>query len=78
MSRPYASRTSVPVDRSRAEIEQTLAKYKARATAVFQSEEGAAVAFEMHERRVMFRITLPKPGSVASAASPNVVSCSLP
>jgi len=59
MSR-YASRTKVTVDRSRVEIEQLLAKHKARATAVFQSEEGAAVAFEMHERRVMFRLALPK------------------
>lgn len=59
MAETYAKGTRVPVERTRMEIEALLSKHKARATAVFNSTDGAAVAFEMHERRIMFRIALP-------------------
>lgn len=55
----FAENTSVPTDRSKAEIERLVAKYGASA---FQSgwEEGrAAVAFVMRERRVRFVLPLP-------------------
>jgi hypothetical protein len=55
----YAKGTRVPVGNTKTEIERLLIKYKARATAFFANEDGAAVAFEMQERRVMFKISLP-------------------
>jgi hypothetical protein len=55
----YAKGTKVPVQKTRMEIEQTLIRYKAKATAFFNKETEAAVAFEMAERRIMFRIILP-------------------
>jgi len=56
----FASHTDVPVAKSRAEIEAMLARYKATATGVFTSTGQAAVAFEMHGRRVLFRLALPE------------------
>lgn len=63
MSRRYAEGTDVSVERTRMELERLLVAYKARATAVFSSETESAVCFEMHERRVMFRIRMPNPKS---------------
>lgn len=59
----FADGTEVPVERSRAELEALLQRHKATATAVFTSRDQAAVCFEMHERRVMFRLRLPDPAS---------------
>ncbi len=55
----FASDTDVPIEKTRLELERLLGLYKARATAVFNSVTEAAVVFEMHERRVMFRMALP-------------------
>lgn len=57
----FADGTGVPVERTRLELEKLLVAYKARATAIFNSEGEAAVCFEMHERRVMFRLRMPLP-----------------
>ena len=57
----FADGTDVPVERTRLELEKLLVAYKARATAIFNSEGEAAVCFEMHERRVMFRLKMPSP-----------------
>jgi hypothetical protein len=57
----FAEGTDVPIERTRLELERLLTAYKARATAVFNSETDAAVCFEMHERRVMFRLKMPDP-----------------
>lgn len=56
----YAKGTKVPVERSKVEIETLLVKHKARSTAFFSAEEGAAVAFDMQDRRILFKIGLPK------------------
>jgi hypothetical protein len=55
----FAADTDVSVEKTRIELERLLGQYKARSTAVFNSPTEAAVVFEMHERRVMFRMSLP-------------------
>lgn len=59
--RRYASQTRVPVEKTRAEIEQMLHKHEATATAIFMSREtsSAAVAFEMRGRRILFKLRMP-------------------
>ena len=71
MSRRYADRTSVPVDRSRAEVERLLIKNGA-SQFVFGSANGQALlAFEMPSvdsdgervsRRLRFLVPMPVPG----------------
>jgi hypothetical protein len=56
----YAERTSVTVDKTKTEINAMLRKYKATATAVFEEDTRAAIAFQMHERRIMFHLPLDK------------------
>ncbi len=67
-NRTYAQDTKVPADRTRSEIEALLARYKARATAVFQDQQGAAIAFEINERRILFRIKLLDPKTTKADA----------
>lgn len=55
----YAEHTDVSVEGSRAELDRLLRTYKAKATAFFNAEDQAAVAFEMRERRVLFKLPLP-------------------
>lgn len=59
MSKKFAENTDVPVSRTRAELEDLLGKYGATATAIFNSADSAAVAFEMHGRRIMMKLKLP-------------------
>jgi hypothetical protein len=54
----YAQRTSVPVDQSRREIEQTMARYGADSFAYMTNPEGATIGFRVQGRVV--RITIPK------------------
>ena len=56
----YAKRTKVPIQKSRRDIEELLYKYRATRTVLYNEPEAAAVAFEMQDRRVMFKIRLPK------------------
>ena len=56
----YAEKTRVPEQQSRSEIERLLQKYKATAVAVYTSVDSIAIAFEMKDRRVMFRLAMPK------------------
>ncbi|MCP4304249.1 MAG: hypothetical protein GY788_05065, partial [bacterium] len=55
----YAERTKVPVDRSRAEIEQTLKRYGATSFAYFSEATRAIVVFEANGRRIRFDLPLP-------------------
>lgn len=55
----YAENTSVPSDRSRAEIEKTLMRYGASGFMYGTSQKMAMVMFEMENRRVQFRLHLP-------------------
>jgi len=61
----YAEGTSVSVARSKAELEELLAKYGATSLATYQSGAEAAVAFEMTGRRVVFKLSLPDPNDDA-------------
>lgn len=55
----FAAQTDVPSERSRAEIDKTLARYKATGFMYGWSEQGAVIAFEMNGRRIRFDLTLP-------------------
>jgi hypothetical protein len=55
----YAATTDVPADRSRSEIEKTLARYGADQFAYGTTPEAAIVAFRMKDRRVKFVLPLP-------------------
>ena len=59
----YADKTSVPVDRSQAEIKKILAKYGATAFAFAEGSGMARVLFELKGRRIMFKLPLPPPPS---------------
>ncbi len=54
----YASATKVPVAKTKTAIDDMLKKAKATATAVFEEERRAAVAFQMNGRRIMFHLPL--------------------
>ena len=55
----YAKQTEVASDRSRAEIERTLDRYGATGFVYGRTAVEAVIAFEMGERRVMFRLPMP-------------------
>ncbi len=55
----YASNTSVPVDRSKAEIERTLGKYGADGFAYGSEGNQAMVMFKMKNRKIRFHLPLP-------------------
>ena len=55
----FASETTVPVERSRAEIEKLITRYGATSTAFMNSPGRAMVLFEASGRRVMFELPLP-------------------
>lgn len=58
MSR-YAARTSVPVQRSKAEIEDILTRYGASAFASGWGEGKAVIQFDAAGRRIRFELPLP-------------------
>lgn len=55
----FAADTSVPADRSRAEIERTLQRYGAKRFVYGWEDTHALVAFEMADRRIRFILPLP-------------------
>lgn len=56
---PYAENTTVPVEKSRGEIERILQRYGASAFMYGWNETGAAIQFRAHERHVRFVLPLP-------------------
>lgn len=56
----YASTTNVSVEKSRMEIERTLARYGADAFAYFSEGHRAMVAFRIAGRQIKFILTLPE------------------
>jgi hypothetical protein len=54
----YAANTSVPVDRTRAEIEHTLMRYGATGFAYGMEADRAMVGFQTAERRIRFVLPL--------------------
>ena len=61
----FAEGTTVPVERSRAEIEALITRYGARKFASGWDDESglAVIQFEMLDRRIQFRLHLPDPQS---------------
>ena len=57
--RAYAADTSVSVERSRAEIEKTLARYGADSFGYFTEANRAVVAFRMSDRQIRFILSMP-------------------
>lgn len=55
----YAENTSVPADRSRAEIEKTLARYGANQFMYGYDEHHSMIAFAMDGRQVRFLLPMP-------------------
>lgn len=55
----YAANTTVPSEKSRAEIETTLARYGATHFAYMTSPDSAQVAFQYGNRKVRFSLALP-------------------
>lgn len=55
----YAENTSVPVAKSRAEIEATLAKYGATAFRYGWNQARAMIEFAAHDRMIRFSLPLP-------------------
>lgn len=55
----YAAKTSVPVARSKAELDQMLTRYKAERRAVLEEQGRAVVMFERDGRRVQIELVLP-------------------
>ena len=55
----YAAGTSVPPDRSRGEIERTLARYGAKQFMFGHDEDHGIVAFTMRGRQIRFTMTIP-------------------
>lgn len=69
MSR-YAQNTSVTSEKSRAEIERTVARYGADSFAYMSDRDRAAVGFALNDRRVRFVLPLPDPYSKAFTHTP--------
>lgn len=65
----YAQDTTVPVARSRDELERTLAKYGASAFAYMTDTNRAMIAFKAHGKAVRFHLPLPVPGDFAKNAA---------
>lgn len=55
----YAERTQVPIDRTKTEIEQTLARYGAERFMYFTESGNAVIVFESDNRRLKFGLPLP-------------------
>jgi hypothetical protein len=66
----YASKTSVPVDRSQGEIRKILTTYGASGFAYGEQGTRAIIMFQMMDRRIKFTLPLPnKPSERATQAS---------
>ena len=55
----YAANTSVPVDRSKTEIEHLLTRYGAEQFGYMTEGGSAVIGFKMHERMIRMRLPLP-------------------
>lgn len=57
----YATKTKVLATKTKQEIEALVMKRKASRFASVMEEHRAVIAFELNERRLIFRLPLPKP-----------------
>lgn len=65
----YAKGTSVPVDRSKAEIENLLHKYGASQFAYATSMDASLVGFRMRDRSIKFHLPMPEQSKYTNAES---------
>lgn len=63
MNITYAQDTSVPVEKSRAEIEGTLARYGASRFGYMTDERSAMIGFVMNGKAIKFVLPLPNPAA---------------
>jgi hypothetical protein len=63
----FASKTKVPVDQTRNEIERTLTRYGAKKFAYFSEDGRAIIIFEAEDRRLRFDLPLPEGDSDKAA-----------
>jgi hypothetical protein len=61
MTTAYAATTTVPVDRSRTEIERILVRYGATQFAYGWAGDKAMIAFVMRDRQIRFLVPMPDP-----------------
>jgi hypothetical protein len=59
----YAKDTSVSVSKTEAEIKAVIRKYGATSFASFETTAAAMIAFEMEDRRIVFKLPLPDKGA---------------
>jgi hypothetical protein len=69
MSR-YAATTEVPSERTRADIERLLVRYKATGFGYLWQDQQAVIAFEIAGRRIMMRLPLPDRNDKAITHTP--------
>ena len=67
----YAEKSTVPIDRSQAEIKKILSKYGASGFAYGEQHNFSVVMFEMEGRRIKFILPMPHP------PSPNATQASI-
>lgn len=60
----YAEKTSVPIDRSQAEIKKILLKYGATGFAFAENSDIAIIIFEANFKRIKFVLPMPKKPSI--------------
>lgn len=58
----FAENTTVPVEKSRAEIEKLIVRYGATSTAFMNASGRALIMFEAKDRRIVFELPLPDIG----------------
>lgn len=67
----YAKDTSVSVDKTEGEIKSLLRKHKAGGIATIESDNFAVITFDMHSRRISFRLPLPDPSDEEFTLTPS-------
>lgn len=70
MTHQYAENTSVPAERSRAEIERTLTRYGAQQFMYGWNGTDAVIAFRMKDRHVRFLLPMPDKDDPAFKTTP--------
>lgn len=66
----YAETTTVSSEKSRTEIERTLSRYGASSFMYGWNSDSAQIAFDMHGRRIRFRLPLPNKADQAFTHTP--------
>lgn len=67
----FAKETSVSIEQTERDIRSTLRRYGATSFGSFESSTAAMIAFEMHGRRVVFKLPLPDRNSPEFTATPS-------